>query len=155
LSKWKILIGSDEAGYPLKSELIEKLRQDARVDSIFDRGVNSSEDSTPYPNVGLAVAEEIAAGGAHRALLICGTGIGMAISANKVAGVRATTAHDIYSLERSVLSNNCQVLALGGRVIAPELAWSLVDRWLDLDFDVESHSAAKVQIITDYEAQIA
>ena len=155
MSKWKILIGSDEAGYPLKSDLIEKLRQDARVDSISDRGVNSSEDSTPYPNVGLAVAEEIAAGGAHRALLICGTGIGMAISANKVPGVRATTAHDIYSLERSVLSNNCQVLALGGRVIAPELAWSLVDRWLDLDFDVESRSAAKVQIITDYEAQTA
>jgi ribose 5-phosphate isomerase B len=94
----------------------------------------------------------VAKGDADRALLICGTGIGMAISANKVPGVRATTAHDIYSLERSVLSNNCQVLALGGRVIAPELAWSLVDRWLDLNFDDKSPSAAKVQIINNYEA---
>ncbi|MEC7001004.1 MAG: RpiB/LacA/LacB family sugar-phosphate isomerase, partial [Actinomycetota bacterium] len=80
-----------------------------------------------------------------------GTGIGMAISANKVKGIRATTAHDVYSVERSVLSNNCQVLTLGARVVAPELAWALVDRWLDLEFDDSSPSAAKVQIITDYD----
>jgi ribose 5-phosphate isomerase B len=152
LKRWTILVGADEAGFPLKETLLEKLRQDARVESVVDKGVSSSQDSTPYPNVGLDVAEMVAKGDADRALLICGTGIGMAISANKVPGVRATTAHDIYSLERSVLSNNCQVLALGGRVIAPELAWSLVDRWLDLNFDDKSPSAAKVQIINDYEA---
>ena len=77
----------------------------------------------------------------------------MAISANKVPGIRATTAHDIYSVERSVLSNNCQILALGARVLAPELAWTLVDRWLDLRFDASSASSEKVQLISDYEKE--
>lgn len=151
MKKRKILVGCDEAGYGLKSYLLEKLQGDDRVELVVDKGVPSASDHTAYPNVGLEVAEGVAAGEGDRALLICGTGIGMAISANKVPGIRATTAHDIYSVERSVLSNNCQVLALGGRVVAPELAWTLVDRWLDLDFDDSSPSAAKVQIISEYE----
>lgn len=153
MNKRTILIGCDEAGFGLKSFLVEKLQADDRVALVVDKGVPSASDTTAYPNVGLKVAEGVAAGEAERALLICGTGIGMAISANKVPGIRATTAHDIYSVERSVLSNNCQVLALGGRVVAPELAWTLVDRWLDLDFDESSPSAAKVKIITEYEEQ--
>lgn len=152
MTKRKILVGCDEAGFALKSYLVDKLQADDRVEIVVDKGVPSASDTTAYPNIGLSVAEGVAAGEAERALLICGTGIGMAISANKVPGIRATTAHDVYSVERSVLSNNCQVLALGGRVVAPELAWVLVDRWLDLDFDSSSPSASKVQIINDYEA---
>jgi len=151
MNKRTILVGCDEAGYALKSFLIDKLQSDDRVELVIDKGVPTASDSTAYPNVGLEVAKGVAAGEAERALLICGTGIGMAISANKVPGIRATTAHDVYSVERSVLSNNCQVLAMGGRVVAPELAWTLLDRWLDLDFDESSPSAAKVQLISDYE----
>ncbi len=151
MKQWTLQIGCDEAGYPLKEYLMKRLEGDPRVAALADRGVPSAQDPLAYPEIGLEVAEGVARGDSERAILVCGTGIGMAISANKVNGVRATTAHDIYSVERSVLSNNCQVLALGARVIAPELAWALVDRWLDLQFDESSQSASKVQIINDYD----
>jgi ribose 5-phosphate isomerase B len=77
--------------------------------------------------------------------------LGEAISANKVRGIRAVVAHDPYSIERSILSNNCQVLCLGERVIAPELADRIVKQWLGYEFDSSSPSAEKVQVITDYE----
>lgn len=88
---------------------------------------------------------------ADRALLVCGTGLGVAISANKVEGIRAVTAHDPYSVERSVLSNNAQVLCFGQRVIGLELAKKLVQEWVELRFDENSSSAEKVQDIKDYE----
>ena len=88
---------------------------------------------------------------ADRALLVCGTGLGVAISANKVSGISAVTAHEPYSVERAVLSNNAQVLCFGQRVIAPELAKKLVQEWVDLRFDEKSASAEKVQDISDYE----
>ncbi len=147
-----LAIGCDEAGVGLRDFLKEKLDGDPRLTKVVDFGVPTSEDHKPYPLVGFDLAQHVRDGVYQRGLLICGTGIGMAISANKVPGVRATTAHDIYSVERSVLSNNCQVLTLGARVLAPELAWALVNRWLDLEFDTTSASAEKVQIITDYEA---
>jgi len=90
-------------------------------------------------------------GQADRALLFCGTGLGVAIAANKVRGVRAVTAHDSYSVERSVLSNNAQILTIGERVIGLELAKKLVDDWLDYRFDPSSASAAKVDAICSYE----
>ena len=151
MKQGSLALGCDEAGFALKEYLRDKLASDPRVAGVSDSGVVDGQDSTAYPEIGLKVATDVAAGDAQRALLICGTGIGMAISANKVKGIRATTAHDVYSVERSVLSNNCQVLTLGARVVAPELAWALVDRWLDLEFDDSSPSAAKVQIITDYD----
>jgi ribose 5-phosphate isomerase B len=86
------------------------------------------------------------------AVLICGTGIGMAISANKVANVRAAVCHDSYSAERSIRSNNCQVLAFGTRVVGVELARKILSEWLDHEFDPTSASAAKVARITAHEA---
>ena len=148
-----LAIGCDEAGVGLRDYLRGKIQNDPRVGELTDFGVPTKQDRTPYPRVGLAVAEDVREGRHGRGLLICGTGIGMAISANKVPGIRATTAHDIYSVERSVLSNNCQILALGARVLAPELAWTLVDRWLDLRFDASSASSEKVQLISDYEKE--
>jgi ribose 5-phosphate isomerase B len=97
----------------------------------------------------------VAAGKADRALLVCGTGLGVAISANKVPGIRAVTAHDSYSVERSVLSNNAQVLTLGQRVVGLELARRLAREWLTYRFDESSASAGKVKVITDYEAENA
>jgi ribose 5-phosphate isomerase B len=151
--KWKIALGGDDAGIGLKNALADLLRNDDRVDVIEDFGVSHVEDQRTYPDVGLAVAESVAEGRFDRALLVCGTGIGMAISANKVPGIRATVAHDAYSLQRSVLSNDCQVLALGARVVGAELAKLLVDDWLGLEFDPESNSAKKVAVISDYEAE--
>ncbi len=148
-----IAVGADNAGATLKNTIKAALEQDERIE-IIDFGVPHEDDDTAYPHIGLRVAEAVAAGEVERGLLICGTGIGMAISANKVPGVRATVAHDSYSVERSVLSNNCQVLAFGARVIGPELALRLAREWLTYEFDDHSSSAAKVAVITEHEAAL-
>jgi ribose 5-phosphate isomerase B len=147
-----IAVGADSLGRVLLEVLIADLRSDSRVREVIDMGVPSTDDPTAYPHVGIAVAEAVARGEAQRALLVCGTGIGMAISANKVRGVRAAVAHDPYSLERSVRSNDCQVLCMGANVIAPALARSLLASWLDHRFDASSPSEAKVAVIRAYEA---
>ena len=145
-----LAIGADNAGVDLKNLLAETLRNAGLVD-ILDLGVADASDQTAYPDVGVAVAQAVAEGNAWRGLLVCGTGIGMAISANKVSGIRATVAHESYSVERSILSNNCQVLTLGARVIGPELALRLVREWLSYEFDESSPSAAKVSRLTELE----
>lgn len=151
MNKLRIVVGGDEAGYGYKEALKADLEADDRVESVADVGVGDASDKTAYPNVAVAAAEKVAAGEADRALLICGTGLGVAISANKVEGIRAVTAHDAYSVERSVLSNNAQVLCMGQRVIGLELARKLVKEWLSHEFDTSSASAEKVAAITDYE----
>lgn len=145
-----IVVGADDAGVGYKDELAAVLRQDPRVAQVIDVGV-TPDGHTAYPKVAITASQQVAEGKADRALLVCGTGLGMAITANKTPGVRAVTAHDIYSVERSVLSNNAQVLTLGQRVIGLELAKTLVDRWLDLDFDEGSASAEKVALIDKYD----
>jgi ribose 5-phosphate isomerase B len=151
LHGWRLGIGSDGAGLELKEGLRKLLAEHGRVASVIDFGVGDDASTVPYPEIGVTVAEAVARGEIDRAVLVCGTGIGMAISANKVPGVRATVAYDPYSVERSVLSNNCQVLALGSRVIALPLAAHIVDEWLSYEFDPKSASAAKVAAISDYE----
>ena len=149
--KLTIAIGCDNAGVAYRDLLKEQLAKDSRVSSVVDVGVNANS-TTNYPSVAIAAAELVQSGSADRALLICGTGLGMAISANKVAGIRAVTAHDSYSVERSVLSNDAQVLCMGQRVIGIELAKRLVDEWLEYTFDTTSKSAEKVSEILAYEA---
>jgi ribose 5-phosphate isomerase B len=152
--RYVLAVGADNAGADLKNLIKDALRGDERVE-IVDFGVANAEDNTAYPHIGLTVAETIAAGKARRGLLVCGTGIGMAITANKVPGIRATVAHDSYSVERSVLSNNCQVLTLGARVIGSELAVRLVKEWLSYEFDETSASSEKVAVISEYEERVA
>lgn len=101
-------------------------------------------DVTPHADVAAAAARIVAAGKADRASLVCGTGLGVAIAANKIPGVRAVTAHDSFSIERSALSNDAQVLTMGQRVIGIEPARRLVREWLGYEFDPSSASAAKV-----------
>ncbi|GAA2828582.1 ribose-5-phosphate isomerase [Kribbella solani] len=148
--KLRIVVGSDDAGLGLKTALAADLGRHPRVESVIDVGVGQ-DSHTAYPHVAVAAARLIAAGEADRGLLVCGTGLGVAIAANKVRGVRAVTAHDVYSVQRAVLSNNAQVLTLGERVIGIELARALVQEWLRHDFDPESASAAKIDAITSYE----
>ena len=149
----RIVVGSDDAGYEYKTALKELLEADDRVAVVTDVGVGGDEH-TDYPHVAVEAARRIAEGEADRALLICGTGLGVAISANKVPGVRAVTAHDSYSVERSVLSNNARVLTMGQRVIGLELAKRLVGEWLDYRFDPASSSATKVAAIDAYDREV-
>ena len=147
---WRIAVGSDEAGFQYKEALKADLENDPRVSEVIDVGVNA-EARTPYPAVAIAAAEKVRDGLADRALLVCGTGLGVAISANKVPGIRAVTAHDSYSVERSVLSNNAQVLTFGQRVVGLELARRLAREWLGYEFDESSASASKVAVLSEYE----
>lgn len=148
----RIVVGSDDAGYQYKTALKDMLEHDARVAAVTDVGVQD-DGHTDYPHIAVQAGRIVAAGEADRALLFCGTGLGVAISANKVRGIRAVTAHDGYSVARSVLSNNAQVLCMGQRVIGLELAKMLVDQWLDYRFDPTSHSATKVDAICSYEPE--
>lgn len=152
-SPLRIVVGSDNAGHNLKMLLKETLSKHKGVASVVDVGVLEADDPKAYAHLAVDACKLIKAGEADRALLVCGTGLGVAISANKVEGIRAVTAHDPYSVERSVLSNNAQVLCFGQRVIGPELAKKLVQEWVDLRFDESSASADKVRDISNYEEQ--
>lgn len=147
---WRVVVGSDDAGFDYKEVLKSDLQNDPRVSEVVDVGVDA-DGHTPYPTVAITAAEMIRDGRADRALLVCGTGLGVAIAANKVAGIRAVTAHDSFSVERSVLSNNAQVLTMGQRVIGRELARRLAREWLGYEFDESSASAEKVAVIEGYE----
>jgi len=149
--QYVMAVGSDDAGVNLKNFIRDQLQDDPRVGEVLDFGVAEAGDKTEYPIICIKAAEAVARGEADRAVLFGGTGLGEAISANKVQGIRAIVAHDPYSIERSILSNNCQVLCLGERVIAPELADRIVRQWLGYEFDPSSPSAHKVSLITDYE----
>jgi ribose 5-phosphate isomerase B len=151
--KLRIVLGSDDAGARYKARLAEDMRADDRVSEVIDIGVDQDED-TFYPHIAAAAARLIVDGKADRALLICGTGLGVAITANKIPGIRAVTAHDSYSVERAVLSNNAQVLCMGERVVGLELARRLAKEWLGYRFDPGSASAEKVAAITEYESTI-
>jgi ribose 5-phosphate isomerase B len=147
----RIVVGSDDAGLQYKDILKADLEADDRVGEVVDVGVTHDEN-TAYPHVAIAAAELIAQGKADRALLVCGTGLGVAISANKVPGIRAVTAHDSFSVERSVLSNDAQVLCFGQRVVGIEVARRLAREWLGYAFDPSSASAEKVAAIGTYES---
>ncbi len=151
---WRVAIGSDSAGLDYKETLLADLGSDSRVTSVVDLGVMREDpDGDSYGGVGIRAGRMIADGAIDRAVLICGTGIGVAISANKVPGVRATVAHDSFSAERSILSNNCQVVTFGQRVVGIELARRLLREWLGYVFDPSTPSFEKIQVISDYEAR--
>jgi ribose 5-phosphate isomerase B len=148
---WRVALGSDYAGADYKEVLRRDLESSTLVERVVD--VEAACGGAPYPVVAIMAAEMVAAGTVDRALLICGTGLGMAIAAGKVRGVRAVTAHDSYSVERAVLSNNAQVLALGQRVIGLELARRLAREWLTYRFDETSASATRVELIMRFERE--
>jgi len=138
-----IAVGADEAGAPLKEHLAKYLEEQGY--DIKDYGNGTEQD---YPDVAAHVAEAVSNGEHDRALLVCGTGLGMAITANKIPGVRAVTAHDPYSAERARKSNDAQVLAMGSRVIAPQAAEKVLDHWLESEFQ-GGGSAPKVEKMVD------
>lgn len=130
----KLAIGCDEAALDLKETIKAHLLDQSQVSvEIVDFGVHA-EDPMDYPDIALKVAEAVAQGECERGILLCGTGLGMAIAANKVPGIRAATCHDVFSAERAQKSNNAQIITLGARVIGPELAKMVVSAWLVSEF---------------------
>lgn len=145
----RIAVGADHNGLELKNTICEFLK-DKKVE-YKDFGTMSKEP-VDYPDIAKVVAEAVARGEFDRGILICGTGLGMAIAANKVRGIRAATCHDIYSAERSRKSNNCQIMTMGAQIIGPELAKMLVDAWLKSEFQ-GGRSIPKVRKIMEIEKE--
>jgi D-erythrulose 4-phosphate isomerase len=137
----KIALGGDSAGKPL-IDVIE-----AHLKSKVGHEVTNLSQPGFYADLSATVANAVKEGKFERAILCCGTGIGVCISANKVAGIRAALTHDTYSAERAAKSNNAQIITMGARVIGPELAKAIVDTWLASEFDPKGTSAANVEAI--------
>ncbi|MDR3174331.1 MAG: ribose 5-phosphate isomerase B [Treponema sp.] len=144
-----IVIGCDEAGINLKTTL-KRLLEELRI-PVEDLGAPNTGDKTAYPLIAARVCRRIIeSGGQKRGVLICGTGIGMCMSANKFKGIRAAVCHDIFSARRSILSNNGNVACFGERVIGAELAKAILADWVGLEFK-DGPSTAKVAEISRLE----
>lgn len=149
--KTTIAVGCDEAAFRLKEAIRSYLEKKGLA--VEDFGVYNTDPSL-YPDIAENVARSVAEGKHPQAILMCGTGIGMAITANKVPGIRAAVCHDVYSTQRARKSNDCQIMALGARVIGEELAKALVDTWLESSFE-GGKSAEKVERIKEIEGHYA
>ena len=142
----KVALASDHGGFRLKEEIAAFLK-DTRI-PFEDFGV-FSEDAADYPDQALLVAEAVIDGGFQRGVICCGTGIGVAIAANKVPGIRAALCHDTFSARACREHNDANVLTLGQRVIGPGLARDIVDIWLKTEFQEgrHAHRVAKINAI--------
>ncbi len=132
----RFVVGSDHAGYDLKLVLVEHLR--SRGHDVHDVGTHSLE-SCDYPDFAAAVGRALQAGDADQGLLVCGTGVGMSIAANKLAGVRAAVVSDTFSAHATRQHNDANVLCLGQRVVGQGLALDILDAWLAADFEGGRH----------------
>ena len=143
----RVIVGTDANGAGARAVVREVLEEHGvEVDDVSEESAG-----VDYPDVADRVARAVAAGEADRGILVCGTGIGMSIVANKVPGVRAALAHDAYSAERAIKSNNAQILTMGALVIGPQLMRTIVQTWLDAAWDGASPSATKVRRIVELE----
>lgn len=145
----KVIIGSDHGGFRLKQEIIAMLKEKEIV--VEDVGCHSPLESVDYPDYARPVAERVARGEFDRGILVCGTGIGMSIAANKVKGVRCAVVSDEYSARMSREHNHANVLAIGERVVGVDLAKSIVRVWLETEFAGERHQRRvnKIQALED------
>ena len=138
-----IYIGSDHGGYTLKLEIIEHLRE--RGFEVVDIGCDS-EASCDYPIYAKKVTDAIIDGSADKGILVCGTGIGMSMAANKVSGIRAALCHDVFSAQATREHNNANILCLGARVVGPGLALMIVDTFLDTAFSNDERHVRRLKL---------
>ena len=141
-----IALGSDHGGWALKQEVMKHL--DARGLEYKDYGTYS-EDSCDYPVYGKAVAHAVADGECEKGIIICGTGIGISITANKIKGIRAALCSDCFSAEMTRLHNDANILAMGARVVGPGLALKIVDTFLDTPFSGDERHIRRINQIED------
>lgn len=143
----KIGIGNDHSALELKAEIVEFLKEKGH--EVVDFGTNSTE-SCDYPLYGEAVARAVAAGEVEEGILICGTGLGISLAANKVKGIRAAVCSEPFTAKMAKAHNNCNILAFGARVVGAELAKMIVEQWLDTEFEGGRHQR-RVDLITAIE----
>lgn len=143
----KIAIASDHTGIELKTEIIKYLKELGHI--VYDFGTNTKE-SIDYPIYGKKVAEAVAKGEYEGGVLICGTGIGISLAANKVKGIRAAVCSEPYSAKLSKLHNNSNIIAFGARVVGVDLAKMIVKEWIEAEFEGGRH-AKRVELISKIE----
>jgi ribose 5-phosphate isomerase B len=146
----KIAVAADHAGFPLKDRVIEEVRKLGH--EAFDLGTHSTEP-VDYPDYSRAVAEAVRAGAADRAILICGSGAGACVAANKFRGIRAATCHDTFSAHQGVEDDGVNVLCLGARVVGPELAGELTRVYLNAHFSYLERHSRRVAKIEQFEEE--
>lgn len=132
----KVIVGSDHGGFDLKNTIVSELKDKGLEVTDFGPG---NDDSVDYPDFAKPLAEKVAAGEYDKGILICGTGIGMSISANKVKGIRCALVHDTFSARATREHNDSNILAMGERVIGKGLASDIVDIWLNTEFEGGRH----------------
>ena len=146
----RIVIGADHGGYSLKPELMELL--EGLGHEVEDVGARSLDPSDDYPDFAKAVAERVAAGQADRGIMVCGSGVGASVAANKVRGVRASVCHDTYSAHQGVEHDDMNVLCLGARIVGGELANELVTAFLGARFSGQERHRRRLNKLLDMEA---
>lgn len=149
----KIALGADEVGETLLAVIREQLAEIADVE-FTDLSASAGDDVEYYADVAERVSQSVAGGDHDRGILICGTGLGMAMSACKVPTIRAATCHDVYSAERAIKSNNAQIMTMGARVIGSESAKTVVDAWINSEWEEGTRSEPKVKRMIEIEERL-
>ena len=144
----RLAIGGDHAGFPLKQLVVDRLAP--KVASLIDCGTNTVA-SSDYPDFAIAVAKQIVQGQADRGLLICGSGVGVSVAANKIPGIRAAICHDTYSAHQGVEHDDMNVLCIGGRIIGSELAFELVEAFLRANYAPQDRHARRLAQVLEIE----
>jgi len=148
----KIALGADHGGYRLKDEIKKWLESAGH--EVVDLGCHC-EDSVDYPDYALPVCEQVAGGAADRGILVCGTGIGMSIAANKIPNIRCALVHDVFSAKATREHNDSNVLAMGARVIGPGLALEIVKTWINTEFSGDARHENRIGKIRSLEQKFA
>lgn len=151
IRKMTIAIGSDHGGYDLKTQIMDYLNKEAHV--FKDFGTHDSNTSVDYTDYGLAVAKAVAHGECHKGIVICGTGLGISIAANKVPGIRAALCTDTYMARMSREHNNANILALGARVTGSGLVLEIVEMWLKTPFTDNGRHLNRIAKIAQIERE--
>ena len=144
----KIIIGNDHAGVEFKNTIMKHLEEQGH------EVVNVGTDTLDYPDIAKSVAEKVLAEEGNLGIIICGTGIGISIAANKVEGIRAALCHNEFTARMARLHNNANIVALGARVIGDELGKAIVDTFITTEFSNEERHIKRIEKITNYENQL-
>ena len=148
--KLKVALGADHGGFTLKNELVTRLHKTCEI---LDLGAHAFDQDDDYPDFALAVAQAVASGQAQRGILICGSGVGACIAANKVPGLRACLCHDTYSAHQGVEHDNMNILCLGARVVGLELATEIVKAFINANFSGETRHRRRLDKVLAIEQQ--
>jgi ribose 5-phosphate isomerase B len=144
----RLALGGDHAGFPLKTEVARRFAP--RVTELIDCGTDSLE-SCDYPDFAVAVARQLVRGSADRGVIICGSGVGVSVAANKIPGIRAAICHDTYSAHQGVEHDDMNVLCIGGRIIGSELAFEIIDAFLRASYQPADRHARRLEKVLEIE----